>query len=403
MKLLIAPIHYVIDSDEGSEYTRAYEYLVSLSKDKNLSGDVLVGFSRFKKIGNFIIHNLFTKKPKYISVLIRLKFLIWVFLKSKQLLKKNNYDLIWHHGPFAIGETFNLLLLTNKRIPSIIGPIFSPLTEGNNDAFGQFGKKSLKKSPKMVIKNRVEEFFYKFFSKIFSSAAYATLKKANKILTMDRVASDILKEKGIVNTEILTLTVIPGKYSVPSRILKKQNITLLTVGYFIERKRMIDVIETMKVLIQDKKFKNIKLLMVGDGPQENLLKNLVKEYNLSEFISFQGYVKRRNLASFYKKADVFISASTSETMAGMYFEAMNASLPMVIVENNTSLELKENHFGGFVIKKKNPKMIAEAVLKIIKNKNLYSELSRKNNYLMKNKYDFNKAIERLKSSFREQI
>lgn len=403
MKLLIAPIHYVIDSDEGSEYTRAYEYLVSLSKDKKISGDVLVGFSRFKKIGNFRIHNLFTKKPKYISVLIRLKLLILVLLKSRQLLKSNNYDLIWHHGPFAIGETFNLLILTNKRIPSIIGPIFSPLTDGNNDAFGQFGKKSLKRTKLMIMKNLIEQLIYSVSTNIFSTLAYATLKKANKILTMDHIGERMLNEKGILNTEILTLTIIPNEYYVAPRTLNTKNITLLSVGYFIERKRMVDIIEAMRILIKVMNILNIKLIMVGDGPQEDLLKKLVKEYGLSEFISFQGYVKRRNLASFYKRADVFISASTSETMAGMYFEAMNASLSMVIVENNTSLELKEKHFGGFVVKKKNPKMIAEAILKIIKNKNLYSKLSKQNNYLMKNKYDYHKTIERLKSNFKELI
>ncbi len=168
MKLLIAPIHYIIDPDEGSEYTRAYEYVKYLTLDKEYSGDILVAYSKFDKIGNFRIHRLFDKKPVYISNLIRFKFIIWIFLKSLKLIRKNKYNCIWHYGPFAIGKTFSLLaLMNNKKIPFIIGPIFTPLVASKNDAFGLFGKKSLEKNTKLPYIYKIDAFLYGKFSNLF--------------------------------------------------------------------------------------------------------------------------------------------------------------------------------------------------------------------------------------------
>ena len=78
MELLVAPIHYILDIDEGSEYTRALEFLQAVSKKKDISGDVLVYYSSFKKIGSFKIISFSDKKPNYISNFLRIKFSFWL-------------------------------------------------------------------------------------------------------------------------------------------------------------------------------------------------------------------------------------------------------------------------------------------------------------------------------------
>jgi len=55
MKILVAPLHYIISETDGSKWTRAFENLKYIAADKNYSGDVLVGYSDLDKLGNFRI------------------------------------------------------------------------------------------------------------------------------------------------------------------------------------------------------------------------------------------------------------------------------------------------------------------------------------------------------------
>lgn len=398
-KILVAPLHYVIDPDEGSEYTRAYEYLEYLSKDEKLSGDVLVGYCKINKLGNFRIHKMFNKKPAYISNVIRFKFIVWVFFKSLFLMRKNIYNLIWHQGPFAIDETFNLLALLNrKKIPFVIGPIFSPLNFTGTADFGLLGKKTKIKSS-LALKNKIDGIVYKHFSKSFSYLSFLTLKKASQILSHDNIGKNLINKKGIKNIQVLTLSVISKDFTKRKQIRTKKYFILLAVGYFIERKRMIDIIEAVRILVSIHKIKNIRLTLIGDGTQKAEMKILTKKYKLEKFINFTGFIPRTKLAEHYKNSDIFLSASTADIMPGVYFEAMSASLPMVLAKNSTSKELSARKFGGFVVPAKSPKSIAISVQKLIKNKKLLAEYGQRNFLLMQNEYNFEKNIGRLKNIF----
>lgn len=68
----------------------------------------------------------------------------------------------------------------------------------------------------------------------------------------------------------------------------------------------------------------MKLVIVGHGPYAETLKDLVDSLELSDKVIFTGSVENEQTAYYYKAADFFISASTSETQGLTYLEAMAA-------------------------------------------------------------------------------
>jgi len=400
MKLLIAPAHYLINRTSGSEVTRAYEYIRAISKDKEFHGDIIVGYSDLDRIGNFKIHCLFKTEPIYISTYIRLKFILLVFLKSFRLLLKNKYDCIWHLGPFAIDQTFSLIgLLNRKKIRYVIGPIYTPHIEMKESDHGSFEISAEGKVSNLSFKNRVDSYIYKRFNRSLSRLSTYTLKVANKVITIDRVGEKMLTERNIKNTKVITLGIAADHFLVAPREKKDEKYTLLTVSYLFERKRVIDLIEAVKILKEKYKFDDFKLVIVGDGPQKNHLEKVVKEYNLVKFVEFKGLIPRTKVHNFYKSADIFLSGSISDIMPGMYFEAMAASLPMILAENITSIELKRKKFGGLVVKGERPNLIAEALVEVMNNKEMYNAFSTRNYHLMQTDYNFDNAISNLKDTF----
>jgi glycosyltransferase involved in cell wall biosynthesis len=394
MKLLIAPLHYYINENSGSEHTRSFEYLKQIAKDKTFSGDVLVGYSGIKQIGNFKIHNLFDEKPSHISNFKRIQFIFLVFIKSLELMKSNKYNCIWHQGPFAIDSTFSPLAIWNrKKIRFVIGPVYSPFD------MRFFNNKNIK-GRRRTFFEKIDALIYGLLYKIFKPLSTLTLNMSNQIITIDSAGENTIRQKGIGHVKTITLGVIKNGFSSKPKSKIGKSFDLLTVGYLLERKRVTDLIEAVAILLKKYKVNNIKLTIVGDGPMEKKVKELSQELNLLKYISFIGFVPRTLIHKFYKKADIFVSGSILDTMPGMYFEAMSAALPMVIAKNDSSVELLKNGLGGFVVKEKSPDHMAQAIYKLLKNPQIYKEFSKNNYDLINSKYDFEKNIEVLKETFK---
>ncbi|MBO6047885.1 MAG: RecX family transcriptional regulator [Erysipelotrichaceae bacterium] len=84
----------------------------------------------------------------------------------------------------------------------------------------------------------------------------------------------------------------------------------------------IEAVERIKETIP-----NIRLLIVGGGPQYDELKALVDRKNLNDYIFFTGPKSPDLVPQYYHASDVFISASTTETQGLTYIEAMASGIP----------------------------------------------------------------------------
>ncbi|EPC6324848.1 glycosyltransferase family 4 protein [Enterococcus faecium] len=89
-------------------------------------------------------------------------------------------------------------------------------------------------------------------------------------------------------------------------------------------------------------YPNARLVIVGKGPYVEELEELISELQLEEFVQFTGEVDNNDVALYYKAADYFVSASTSETQGLTYTEAMAAGTPCV-VEGNAYLNRLFDH------------------------------------------------------------
>ncbi|WP_395149762.1 glycosyltransferase family 4 protein [Enterococcus thailandicus] len=89
-------------------------------------------------------------------------------------------------------------------------------------------------------------------------------------------------------------------------------------------------------------YPNARLVIVGKGPYMEKLQELIEELDLQEVVQFTGEVDNNAVALYYKAADYFVSASTSETQGLTYTEAMAAGTPCV-VEGNAYLNRLFDH------------------------------------------------------------
>lgn len=90
----------------------------------------------------------------------------------------------------------------------------------------------------------------------------------------------------------------------------------------------------------------VKLVVAGDGPYLDSLKEQAVKLNLQKHVIFTGMIPPSETALYYKAADFFISASTSETQGLTYLESLASGTP-VIAHGNPYLDnlISDKMFG----------------------------------------------------------
>ena len=94
----------------------------------------------------------------------------------------------------------------------------------------------------------------------------------------------------------------------------------------LAKEKSIDIILRAFNLIE-KENKNIKLLVVGGGPEFDHLVKLNEELS-NHNVSFTGPIPSIDIPNFYLASDAFVSASLSETQGITFIEALASGLPL---------------------------------------------------------------------------
>lgn len=101
---------------------------------------------------------------------------------------------------------------------------------------------------------------------------------------------------------------------------------IVHVGRFDDMKNQRKLVEFSKYLIE-KKY-DIKLVLVGDGKLKIEVEQLVKKYNISDYVVFLGL--RKDVYNILAISDIFIMPSKYEGLGVAAIEAQAAQLPCIL-------------------------------------------------------------------------
>ncbi len=118
--------------------------------------------------------------------------------------------------------------------------------------------------------------------------------------------------------------------------------------------------------------KNVRLVLVGDGPEEASLKALAKDLGLEDRLLLTGRVDRSEVTAYRKNADIFVCASRSEGLGLAFLSAMASRLPVIATQEgglaDFIFDAKRNPdkaTTAWAVDKDQPEQIAEAIKEIL--------------------------------------
>lgn len=152
-----------------------------------------------------------------------------------------------------------------------------------------------------------------------------------------------------------------------------QKINILFIGRIEERKGLIYLLMAFKILKE--KFPQLRLIVVGDGPEKLKCEEFVRKNNLKE-VYFEGEKTGKEIPSYYSTADIFVAPSIfGESFGIVLIEAMAAGKPVVAFANEGyKTVLKEGKGKKFLVTPRDYKGLAKKIELLIKNPKLRKEM-----------------------------
>ncbi|MBN2321711.1 MAG: glycosyltransferase [Acidobacteria bacterium] len=108
---------------------------------------------------------------------------------------------------------------------------------------------------------------------------------------------------------------------------------------------------------------NVRLVIVGDGPERQNLQALARELALTPSPVFTGY--RKDIERFYGIIDIFVLNSVAEGMSNTLLEAMACGLPVVCTPVGANVDIVEDGIRGRFVPVNEENRLAEALLDLI--------------------------------------
>jgi glycosyltransferase involved in cell wall biosynthesis len=132
---------------------------------------------------------------------------------------------------------------------------------------------------------------------------------------------------------------------------KNSSVQLLYVGRLIKHKNCDFLVDVMELASHQRK--NWKLTIIGIGPMEARLRELVRDKKLQECITFKSNVPEIELMNQYSKSDIFVFPSQREGYGISVAEALSHELPVIVYDcpENAATSLLQTKVSGLKIKK----------------------------------------------------
>ena len=286
-------------------------------------------------------------------------------LRAVNMIRNWNLDIIHSQTEFAIG-TFARLMAYQMDIPLV--HTYHTMYE---DYVHYITKGYFDKSSKKIV-----EYLTLFYCD----------KTATELIVPTKKTYDLFKEKYQVDRNI---HIIPTgielerfyKENIDSEKLDKlrKKLKLKTkdfVGIFIGRlgqeKNVLFLIDVMKKLVFD--YPDIKLLIVGDGPDYDEYKKIINDYGIEKNVIMTGKVAWEEVPYYYQLSDIFLTASHTETQGLTVIEAMASGVVPVCIEDESFLIAVVDGLNGRIFKDK--RECKKVILELYNDRDLVNRLSK---------------------------
>lgn len=193
--------------------------------------------------------------------------------------------------------------------------------------------------------------------------------KAQKLVFVSKEIEEKVKTKfGFINTKTIYNPVILPEIQLEKPLGIPDN-------YFLFFGRIEDKIKNISLLIEAYELsklqeKNFHLLIIGEGSDKEVILNTIKNKSLERFVHVLPF--QSTILPYIQHAKCTVLTSRFEGFPMSLVESLAAGTTVISVDCETGpREIIKSNFNGLLVENNNPKVLAEAMNRMIADENLY--------------------------------
>lgn len=353
----------------GGAERALHELCLNLSRDKKINVSLLCPSAKgaeeeehfhVVRAWNLIDDPDKIEKVRLLEYLQNYSFILPAIVSGKKLVRDKNIDVIHAH----FGLAYGLIGLILKRICSV--PLVLTLHGGG---FNFEGKRRL-------LRGLVKK----------------VLDNSDGIIAV----SDSMKEKAEKLTK-KEIKVIHNSVSTSDfKDLGKEYV--LAVGRLVKLKNFDALVRAAS----DPRLKTTNFKLVGSGPEEENLRNLIEKLGLSNF-ELLGSLPHKEAVKVFSKCSIFCLSSKSEGLPLVVLEAMACEKPIIGTFVGGIPELVENGKNGFLFDVDDEKKLADLIYQLETHEKLRISFGKNSKKKILEDFNWDKNLKKIKQAYSEAI
>lgn len=279
-----------------------------------------------------------------------------ISFRARPLVRQLKLDIIHVHSPFLMGR-LGARLARSERIPLVY-------------TYHTLYDKYVHYVP----------FAQEISSKVVQKIATDFSNRCDLVIVPTSVIGDVIRQNGVrapIENIPTGIETSDYKYGDPHWLRETYRIPanhriLLFVGRIGQEKNLEFLIRCFNIVQQQ--LPETSLVLVGGGPQEQELKEMVVSLGIQDKVIFTGTLDKKLVINCYLGADLFVFASVTETQGLVIGEAKAAGLPVVAIDAFGVKEMVTHEHSGFLTQLDEQEFV-DRIINLLQDNNLYRKMS----------------------------
>ena len=310
-----------------------------------------------------------------------IRYAINAFQKGRKIIKSQNIDVI-HSNNFS---------------PALAGSLISYFTKTPHittihDIFSTYDKDFWKKWKKQSNVSSTNARLVPFFEKLMMRFRFDCIHTVS-----DATKNDIQK----IGTK-------KPIHVIPNCIQDEQQVTVepkknqfVYLGRLVFYKNVEVIIKSFKSVSEQ--FPDAKLVIAGDGPHKSSLQELTNKLDISNNITFAGYVTPDEKKKLLAESNALLFPSVIEGFGLVMLEAFQQNRPVLVSNIPPMSDIIQNNKTGLIIDPHNEDKWAEKIIQLINNPSLSNQMGKEGNQILKTQYNQELFYERIIKMYNDTL
>lgn len=219
------------------------------------------------------------------------------------------------------------------------------------------------------------------------------LKKADYILSTSNVMKKETEKYTNKEIKVTPFGVDINKFY-PNKV-ESDEIIIGTIKTLEEKYGVQYLVKAFKQVKEENKDLDIKLRIGGKGSQEDYLKNLCRELNIENDVTFLGFVKPDDVIKEFQRFDISVFPSTldSESFGVAAVESEACGTPVIVSNVGGLMESTKPNETSLVVEKKSVEDLAEKLNILVRDKDLRIKMGKAARKFVEDSYSLEKNFE----------